>query len=404
MQQISQISTNLREKKRNKAWFFKPQIIVFILLFFSMWYCQYPYENDELEAGKKIPVVVGYLDNWDGPHEVSLHYAKPYNAAKAEPISGATVYITDGQGNNYQLHEEDEGKGKYITEKGKLTGAIGETYQLTILMPDGQRILSEPTIMPPAIEIDTGFLQEGYKWTEIESDVLGTPIVVPKIGTGVFAMVKNIPQGVAYYRVSCISITENVTRTLDTLFYFYRSDSLRLGFEIWDHHHWYRVHKPFEPLHIGRLFASENYTREELTINAFRTQQLFPDGLAGKGEIYMLAWILPFRIHAISPDIYQFYENQIAQLDAPERIYEPIPSQLAGNLYIEGDRDQPVLGVFETSSVGRMNMAVEFLVWRTRHRLPMPRMLSDTISLPRKASYKYGGQMSEIFYPPDNVN
>ena len=399
MQQVSQTLIRLREKQRSPVWFYQPHIITFLLLLFSMWYCQYPYENDDLEVGKKIPVVVGYLDDWDGPHEVSLHYAKPYNAAKAEPITGATVYITDGQGNKYQLYEEDDSKGKYITEKGELTGVIGETYQLTILMPDGQRILSEPAVIPPAIEVDTGYYLDHFRWTEIASDVLGTPHVTTKMGSGVFAVLKNIPQGVSYYRVSCIPITENNKRTLDTLFTFFRSDSLRLGFQIWDHHHWYRVHKPFEPLQIGRLYASENYNREELTINAFRTQKNFPDYLAGKGKLYMLAWILPFRIHAISPDIYQFYENQIAQLDAPERIYDPIPSQLAGNLYIEGDRNQPVLGMFETSSGGRMNMVVEFLVWRAPGaRLPNARMLPDTITLPRKSSYKRGGQMREIFF------
>jgi hypothetical protein len=385
-------------KKQTSALFFSPRIIAFMLLLFSMMYCQYPYENDDLMAGKRIIVVEAYLDNWDGPHEVTIHYARPYNAAKAEPIQGANVYITDSRGNQYQYYEVNDEKGKYITEKGELTGVIGETYQLHVVMPDGQRILSEPSVIPPPIEVDTGFYLGSYRWKELVEDVSGTPIIANKLGQGVFAVIKNIPQGVAYYRISSEPIIENISRTLDTLFTYYEIDSLKREFAIWDHHHHYRVLKPTKALHIGRLVAGENYSREELTINAFRTERMSPDGIAVTGEHYKLIWIIPFRIHAITPELYQFYEDQIAQLDAPERIYDPIPRQLAGNLYLEADRNQPVLGMFETSSAGRMNMTLELLVWRTLYGSIIPIMLPDTTTLPRKTSYKRGVRIGEIYW------
>jgi hypothetical protein len=369
-----------------------PGCIVFCVILFAMCQCQFPYENAELDARKKIPVVEGYLDNTDGPHVISMHYARPYNFDKPEHISGARVYITDGLGNQYHLHEE--GAGKYSTQKGQLTGVIGEVYQLNIEMPNGDRVLSHPAIIPQVlIEIDTLIFKDYTEWSEITRDATGTPFIVKKSGIGVFAVIRNIPEGVAYYRISPITIEHIARLKFDSSFSIDDGDSILIV--IIDKTHWDTIVRPDSPPMIGSLIANGNYTQEDLTLNVFKTKD------ANEGARYpgsdctsafcIKEWIIIARVHAISPEIYKFYEDQLAQLNAPDRIYDPIPGQLTGNLFIEGDPVKPVLGMFEVSSVNRKNMVIEVHDF-FRPIMYVPRMLPDTATFPRATKFKYGGK------------
>jgi hypothetical protein len=380
-------------KPTNTLKIIRPASIGFgILLSLVMLQCQYPYENDELDANKKIVVVDGYLDNSDGPHSIKLQYAKPFNSDKADVISGAEVYVTDRHGNRYEFPEND--KGKYSTLKGQLTGIIGEMYQLHIILPDGGHILSRPAVIPPAIEMDTVFLTEYSHWTEVIRNVSGTPVSVNKSGLEAFAAIKSTPNEVTYFRISSNYIEHNAWLEPDTSYLIFE-DNVLYNVDISSIHHWYTVSEPVSIPNIGCLLANANYAREDLSFNIFRTQDCNEGGRCpGSNQDYIREWIITVKVHAISPEIYQLYEDQLEQLNATERIYDPIPSQLSGNLYKEGAPEEPVLGMFEVSSVIKKFLVIE--VHYYFEYMYNTRILSDTTTLPQKSEYRYGGKLQTI--------
>jgi hypothetical protein len=365
-------------------------LVGFILIMIVLCKCQIPYEHDVLDAGQKIPVVEGYLNNTDGPHSISIYYARPYNSVKYDQVSGAVVYITDGNGNKFMLHEESPGK--YSTLKGQLTGIIGETYLLNIELPGGEKIKSRPEILPDPIEIDSAYINYNYSWTEIVADASGKPVIVNRAGLGLFAVIRNIREGRAYYRISSKPIEHYMA--LEPISNEIITDSLGDSFSlIHAHvHHWYSISNTVELPRIGRLIAGGNYSVDDLTNLAFRFINC-DDGGRCPGDncdsCLVKEWIIPFQVYSISSAMYQLYEDQLSQLNAPDRIYDPIPRQITGNLFTEEDKERPVLGMFEVSALSRLNLAIEVTYFFNYDYLL--RTLPDTLTLPQKSGYRYGG-------------
>jgi ribosomal protein L20A (L18A) len=55
--------------------------------------------------------------------------------------------------------------------------------------------------------------------------------------------------------------------------------------------------------------------------------------------------------YQINSDVYQYYKDLNVQLEAKNRIFDPISFQVRGNIFCVSDAEEPVLGVFEVSSV-----------------------------------------------------
>jgi hypothetical protein len=61
-------------------------------------------------------------------------------------------------------------------------------------------------------------------------------------------------------------------------------------------------------------------------------------------------WNVITHIYSISPEAYIYFESVAQQLDAGGRIFDPIPSQLRGNISCITDSSKIALGLFDVSS------------------------------------------------------
>jgi hypothetical protein len=84
-----------------------------------------------------------------------------------EPISGATVAVSDDLGQIYEFHEDPEKAGNYLLDQGAIPG---RTYQLMVRTPTGENYLSQPEKVPATFAIDN--ISTAFE-TEVSTDVEG---------------------------------------------------------------------------------------------------------------------------------------------------------------------------------------------------------------------------------------
>ena len=68
------------------------------------------------------------------------------------------------------------------------------------------------------------------------------------------------------------------------------------------------------------------------------------------GPILPKGWIVSTTAFSIQKDAYEYYSSVVKQLEAEERMFDPVPSQVKGNIHCLSDTTKLVLGLFEVAS------------------------------------------------------
>ncbi len=102
---------------------------------------------DIIRGGGQL-IINGSITDEVGEQELQLGFTA-FSARIPEPVMGATVTIFDDQGNSEQYFEVGRSRpGIYILAGEVVTGEIGRTYFLEIVMADGRTYRSIPEKMP----------------------------------------------------------------------------------------------------------------------------------------------------------------------------------------------------------------------------------------------------------------
>ncbi len=109
---------------------------------------------EESLSGEQLLVVDGLITDADEPYSVKLTYTSPtLQTYEGDPVIGAEVYITDEESVRANLLEF--GNGEYLTDPSTFRGQVGKTYQLQVVLPDGNSYVSLPETMPVVPPIDS---------------------------------------------------------------------------------------------------------------------------------------------------------------------------------------------------------------------------------------------------------
>lgn len=142
--QPTQIMPNLRTSYQLNSirW------LVLITLLVSA--CISPYEF-EVQGDATALVVDATLTNEEKAHVVKLSLAENLDSATFRAVSGASVTYISG---NERVLLREVIAGSYVTDSA-FYGIPGNSYQLEIVLSDGQRYLSSEEVMPQAVAIDS---------------------------------------------------------------------------------------------------------------------------------------------------------------------------------------------------------------------------------------------------------
>ena len=292
--------------------------ISFIITFFLCLYsCQEAFEPEGLDDEKRMIVVDGHINNLSGSYAVRLSWASPYDYDYVDYIHGAIVVISDDEGNKEILQEND--LGIYKSSGDGLIGRIGSKYQLSITMPDGKVYASTPAVMKqaPEISIDASIGKE----YGTRNNYYGDLITFEYDGISVFINVdtQNDEQG----------------------FFMFKTKYYRQMYNP----------SPSPPRcieHVG--FQKELNIRAALPVGPsyeirHHKIRFFPY------DKYCKGWVALVNIYSLNKEAYSYYQSVNDQLLASERIFDPVPTQINGNIKCLNDSSKSALGLFEVASV-----------------------------------------------------
>lgn len=296
----------------------------------------------DINSGTQALVVEGMITDGNGPFTIKLSMAKPLpfdsiNTSRFA-VKGAVLKVTDNENHTFKLTEISTGDYRLpLTFKAK----IGNWYKLFITTKDGYSYESnaETLIAPQSYDsIRSMYASENYINSKNElQNVVGADVRVDLFNK--LSKNDSVP--------SC-RFASDLTIQLQ---YTYRDRDL-LGNEIMSYH-WVVTSWKTLPLN-----TTENITEVKgATVNPFIKNHpigFIPFEASSYGYVIpppTIIYFLRTRQLTMNKDSHRFYKSTVGQLSASGKIFDPITSQVYGNMRCVSDASKIVVGLFEVSAI-----------------------------------------------------
>jgi hypothetical protein len=291
-----------------------------------------------------ILVVEGSISTVPGVHKVKLTYTNGYNNNSTYTgIRGASVFVTDDKSKTIQYFETGEG-GLYLTDTNKIIKAeIGRSYRLHIKTKEGDEYESSPQTIVKCAPIDS--LSCEYDEQKVmELDGYGTAYQVTYDGMRVIENTKGLYPNHNFYLYSweayeeyCMTVVQGINTNL---MYKYQ-----------------KLDKYSDVICTGN---ADDYTNQEIIHNRLLflvNKELqnpvpqIPDSLIGREIDSVIATTfhgMIFRLEqkSLSDNAFLFWNGVQKQLDASGKLFDPVASQIVGNINCTSDPLKKACGVF----------------------------------------------------------
>lgn len=307
-------------------------LITFFFLGMLVSACEEVYNPKAINNVSPVPVIQGIITDGNFP-VVSIFWSMAYKAQNQEVINGAHVTITDDLGDNETLSQDYTGSYTSTT----LTGVVGRTYTLHVVLPDSSKYISTGELLRSAPQIDSLYAVPGEVNT-YSYNSLNELLVQSQTGLTIYSNLHNDGDTAYYYRFNTKLITESI----------YNLDPGTLA------------SRSVFQWNSGIL--DDPYTVENSVTKDNR--QLIPQHKVGflhyyedvelqspsRSPTYITAWILALNVYSVSNNVFNFYKSIGNQLNAANQIFAPVPEQAISNVTCTTNPARLVVGVFEASS------------------------------------------------------
>ncbi|MEM6800946.1 MAG: DUF4249 domain-containing protein [Bacteroidota bacterium] len=258
-----------------------------------------------------------------GGAKVILSRSIEFGRSTTDPINGATVVIEDDQGNSEQL--QMTGPGIYISDTSRFTGIPGRSYQLLIDMPNGEKLESTWQLMPESARLD----EPRQKWEEQE-DELG------------------LTEGLGFY----LDVFANSNTAQHFRWEFEEDWEFRVPFPaagLWNT----QTNLPeFYPNRFRPQICYAHRSSTNILIGS--TLGLTTDRIADyplhfvsiRGNELRIRYSILIRQFSISPETHEFWRRLREVTEEPGSLFDPIPTEIEGNISILNNEDEQVIGYF----------------------------------------------------------
>jgi len=347
--------------------------IIWLSVLILSWSCKELYNPDDIISTEQIPVIAGMIQENAKPY-VKLSWALGYNDQITNYISGADIRVTDDLGNTVDL--EETSAGYYTTFSDAFKGAVGRTYTLLVVLPNGNEYISSPVLLRKGPAIDSLYADPGIR-KFYTYNAYNEPIAETQRGLYVLADLSENADSVLYYRFNT-RVVKEITYTQDpgTLYaqtvFVWKTYTLDSEYSV--NHSTGQENRQLILEHpVG--FLHFDYDPSQATDKATAP---YPHG-----------WVLVFKVFAISQDVYDYYNSIALQLASNDQMFAPVPSQVKSTIKCINDPEKAVIGIFEASS---FTTVYKGFAWKDLEKY----MHKDLLSFPENV---YNGV--SIPFPPD---
>lgn len=309
---------------------------IILLLFLSA--CIDPYDLEGEVQGSSVLVIDGMITNQKGPYQVLLSYSSPsLKSYERNHVSGAQVTITNDEGQEEVLQEKEPGV--YVSDSCGMQGAVGRSYQLHVVTPEGKRYASRPEMMQPVADIDS---------------------IYPKLESEKYLS----------------SIGTELTRWGIRLYVNTGSKTPEARFYRWNWTETYEFNAPVSlpppaPPYPTRCWASGSTLRN---IYLASTNGLEQDIIADQpitfvsfnGIKLQTRYSILVSQYSLTGHAHAYWEKIQEQKASAGSIFDPPPAQIIGNVYNVDQDEELVLGYFQASAIAEKRFFIR------RSELPAP--------------------------------
>ena len=295
----------------------------------------------KIDSKAEALVVEGLITNENGPFIIKLSKADLYNSTGSTSyVEGAKLTVYDNHNQSFTLTGSSNGN-YYLPSNFK--AKTGDSYTLHIETADNDIYDSQPQKLFPPQSYDS---------------IYGVHTTNAYIGQN------NQLKSVVGSNI-LVDLFKSVAKADSAPLCRFKS-TMTLQYEYWEDldSAWIWVHKCWKSVSLGE---NENITEDNLNkSSAYIMGHLIcfaPIGMTNYGLIKPLGFVadlyyLRIDQYTINQDTYDFYKNANKQLSTSGKIFDPITSQLVGNLKCTSNPSKVVLGFFEVSSVTRSAVTI----------------------------------------------
>ncbi len=294
--------------------------------------CQEEYFAQLDDAGQYL-VVDGFITDQAGEHTIYLSQTAQFQSRVAhQPIHGATVWITGTDGSNTPLLEAGGRtyRGQAYVTPPDFAGKIGHSYTLNIEW-DGREYQSNPQEILPPIQIDSvyGKITEQlfFYYSQSNNHVYQRRV----LGTDTFIQTSREdgePPKFRFHSIMYLQYFVLVGANID--FCWIRGP-------VTDYVTNDIAMKPYQPEVSDRI--------------AFLpADPIFMQYLDFPSLLYDRPRVLINKVYTLNDDSYRFHLERNKQLGDEGRFFDPIASQIYGNMRCVSHPEEKAFGLFEASS------------------------------------------------------
>lgn len=274
--------------------------------------CMEPF-TPELPDYEHVLVVDGMITDKREQNLVKISRSFSYGDYNPEPETGALVTVMDDAGGTWYLEELKPGH--YYTDTAAFSGEPGRGYQLHITLSNGKEYVSDYVLLKKAPPIES--LEVYYEQKETADP-------------------DNFVDGVQVY----LNTSDPQDQTK-----YYRWE--------WEETWEYTVPMRIPDANIYRCWRSDlSQTILLASTEQFSSDQVinFPvHFVSAETNRLKILYSILVKQYALSPAAYDFWKMQEDQSENAGTLFDPIPTEIPGNIYNPDDPDEPVLGYFEAS-------------------------------------------------------
>ncbi len=317
-----------------------------VLSALALFSCRMPY-NPDVDSEQKILVVDAFISNQPQTSYVRLTLALPHDSSGNYPtVQNADVFITDN--NNKIIPFEEVRPGFFEPVDYNFAGELEKSYVLTVTTEDGNTFESRPQIIMP--DMEPVKVYGGYDKIEyLKKDAFGKTI---KVSEKVCA---------TYMDYSGINKTPRFRYQSVQMVEYFDIVDLRYNFYCW-------VTEKDNSLR----FTDEDYNSS--SINIYKQEVCYSPAMQGFNTpglmqnpapdsehpfiysealkfFYEYKRIIEIKQYRLNEDSYNYYKAVKKQSEAEGKIFDPIISQLRGNITCVSDPSKVVFGFFEASNL-----------------------------------------------------
>jgi len=303
--------------------------------------CYKPYDAN-IDNGEKILVINGLITNENASYRIHLSYALPFDSSgTGQPAYASNVHITDEQGKYYAFYES--GNGDYISDPTQFTGNPGSIYTLFINTVDGERYESDPQQLFSSAYPDSVYAEFGYQ--ETLNKITGLKVI--SHGANILTDIRNESNGFPRFRF---------TTNLETQYVNVICPPAGLC----DVNYCWQTENANPNINLTGGEYSTNSASVNKHVVCFIDDNLYCFSLIYYQAFMVSSHIIYLNQYTLNNEAYLYYKNIDELLKSEGKLFDPIATQIIGNIKCITHPENKVFGFFEAASVSYTSYKVDF--------------------------------------------